>query len=175
MAGSCWASKVTWTLGVFFSIPREFNEWNTMIQVYENVHNLETKQDTLLKLGIQLLCTCSYVLKIKNENRFFFLSKRCHSPPFKAQLQTQPSTLQGDQSYRRIWSVGVQWQVCDENGLSARQWAADTLKLQVTRYYKTPGEPVGRDTTRTKVYSTMFSLLLMSSLWSRGSILFTHM
>ena len=48
------------TLSFFFPIPREFNEQNAMTQVREKIRNLETKRDTLLKLGIQLLDRCSY-------------------------------------------------------------------------------------------------------------------
>ena len=39
------------------------------IRVHEKSRSLEMKRDTLLKLGIQLLYRCSYLLKIKNENR----------------------------------------------------------------------------------------------------------
>ena len=66
---------------MFFSIPREFNEWNAMIQVYENTRNLEMKWDTLLKLGIQLLYTRSYLNNYNNKWKSNFLAEKCQRPP----------------------------------------------------------------------------------------------
>ena len=73
-----------------------------MTQVCEKISNSETKQDTLLKLGIQLLYTCSYFLKTKNKNLFFW--KKWAKVFFKVweQLQDKHSKLMQTLTHKKL-------------------------------------------------------------------------